>query len=313
MRSPAATAPAPSAAARSSAASTSRASAISSSVGVNASRSASSCAGWIAHLPSKPSVRACSAPARKASSSRVPRCGPSIAWMPARAGGDEHALLGEAPVLRRAAAGPPERRREIGVAEDQPVEALRRARDLGRRREPRRGLDQREQPHRRRAAGGGLGAREQPVGEREVVRDARPWGARPSARRGRSPPGRRGRSGTTACRSRSPAPRPTPPPTRRRAPRRRRRARRPWRRARPRPRGRARPRRRRASRPSRASRPAPRERRDRRGGDSWPERVSQASRRYPSNLPSVRSVCHSRLAASLRLAYSSACASRNAW
>ena len=78
-----AAAPAPSAAARSSSASTSRASAISSSVGVNASRRASSWAGWIAHLPSKPSARALLTLARKAASSRVARCGPSIAWRPA--------------------------------------------------------------------------------------------------------------------------------------------------------------------------------------------------------------------------------------
>ena len=74
-----------------------------------------------------------------------------------RAGGDEQRVLREAPVLRRAAARSSERRGEIRVAEDQAVQAGRRARDLAGRGEPGRRLDQREQPHRPRAPGCGLG------------------------------------------------------------------------------------------------------------------------------------------------------------
>ena len=87
-----------------------------------------------------------------------------------RAGGDEQRVLREAPVLRCAAARSSERRGEIRVAEDQAVQARRRARDLAGRGEPGRRLDQREQPNRLRAPGCGLGPVEQPVGEREIVR-----------------------------------------------------------------------------------------------------------------------------------------------
>ncbi len=166
MRSPTLTAPAPSAAARSRAARTSRASATSSSVGVNASRSASSCEGWIAHLPSKPSVRACDhagaevvvvARAEIRPVDRVDARGPS---------GHEHGLLRVAPVLLPR---PAERGGEVGVADDEPVEPCGGAGDLGRGGQPGRGLDQCQQPHRGRAARSRLRTGEQTIGEGQIV------------------------------------------------------------------------------------------------------------------------------------------------
>ena len=107
MRSSTPTAPAPSAAAASSAASTSRASAISSSVGVNASRSASSCAGWIAHLPSKPSVARVHHGRAELVVVADAQVRPVDRLDAGRARGDEHGLLRIPPVL--AAPAPPVR------------------------------------------------------------------------------------------------------------------------------------------------------------------------------------------------------------
>ena len=67
--------------ASSSASMTARACSTSSSDGVNSSFNAATCAGWIAHLPSKPMSRARSAAAVKPSSTLIPRYGPSIAAM----------------------------------------------------------------------------------------------------------------------------------------------------------------------------------------------------------------------------------------
>ena len=162
----------PSRSAASSASITARACSTSASEGVNSSLSAATCAGWIAHLPSKPMSRARSAAAVKPSSTLIPRYGPSIAATSCVRAATRMRVLDRAPrvELRACARGAAERRRQVRVAEDQRVQPRRRGGDLVEAGDARGGLDQRLYADGcATALGGRLDAVQQALDERHVA------------------------------------------------------------------------------------------------------------------------------------------------
>jgi hypothetical protein len=89
-------------------------------VAANAARIASICAGWIAHLPSKPSSRATRAEAVTACASRNSNDGPSTAATPPDPCRHQQQLLrDDPPSIVSLGAAPAQRSREVRIAEDQ--------------------------------------------------------------------------------------------------------------------------------------------------------------------------------------------------